>query len=161
MKILKDFLWALFFVIVLLLALGIFYKPTPPVQIIDREIIKRDTIVVVDYIEADPIYIKEQIFVRDTIYISTDGDSTATGVASLDTAFVDGAELSVLYYIKPRIYEIEYTSAPVEAQTINVTNTEYVYIDSSARPFWDRFKYGFATGVPVIATIIYLVKPNK
>lgn len=158
MKALKEILLAVVLAIVMLLLLGLFYPVEPEIQILDREVVKRDTILVVDYIDKDPVYIEKEIIVHDTVYVNTSGDSVKTEVARLDTTFEDSARLEIAYYLAPRIYDVIYYAPPIESKTVTVNTTEYVYVDSSATELWDRAKYGYVAGVVSTALLVYLVK---
>jgi hypothetical protein len=125
--------------------------PPPPETI---TVTKTDTLT--QYIESDPIIIEKQVTVRDTIYIDAEGDSIQTEVARLDSSFDSGAELSVSYFISPRVFKVDLIEAPIEVKTItnNVTVTEFV----DNHPKWDRFKYGLWSGIATTALVIFLVK---
>jgi len=156
MRVIKDFLVAVVLAIVMVILAFIFYKPKPQIQVLDREVIKRDTIVVVDYREPEPIYIEKKVFVTDTVYVTAENDSIETEVAQLDTTFRDGEQLSVTYYSVPHVFGIEFVGAKDSIKTVTITKEITTYVDSSA--FWDKFKWGATSGVIATALLTFLVK---
>lgn len=141
---------AVYLVIILVMILvAIFLYDKDPVTItVDRVVTQVDTLVVVDTVLSDPIYIEKKVVLYDTIYVDRSGDSIKTETARLDTTFEDSAKLSVSYYITPRVYDISYVPAPVKSQTITRQVTETVYVDSSA--WWDKAWIGSAVSLGVI-----------
>jgi len=156
MTLVKDLVIAVILVIAILLLLGIFYKTEPQIQILNRDVVRTDTLVIVDYLTPDPVYIEREVIVRDTIYISRDGDTTTTEVATLDTAFATGDRLSILYYIAPSIFELEFEGARDSIRTVTVTKEINTYVDTSA--WWDNYKLGAMSGVVATALLTFLVK---
>lgn len=156
MQSIKDIFAGLGLVAILVLVAMLYYgeekPPVPPPSIV----VQTDTVIVVDYIDKDPVYIEKKVIVRDTVYVHPEGDTTDTGFAPLDTTFRTGDRLSVIYYIEPRVFDIEFYPAPAESVTTTITNTEYVYIDSSA--WWDTFRIGATSGVIATALLTFLVK---
>lgn len=156
MKVLKDFLIAICLLIAIFFVFIKFYKPEPQIQILNRDVVRTDTLVIVDYLTPDPVYIEREVIVRDTIYISRDGDTTTTEVATLDTAFATGDRLSILYYIAPSIFDIEFEGARDSIRTVTVTKEINTYVDTSA--WWDNYKLGAMSGVVATALLTFLVK---
>ena len=147
--------WAILIAIVgVAMWLGAYLFTTEPV--VPETIIETDTVTVVEYIKSDPIIIEKQVTVRDTIYIDSKGDSVETGVARLDSIFDSGAELEVSYFLSPRVFEINFTEAPIEIREVKVTETRTEFIDT--HKWWDRAKYGFYVGVTTASAIVYLLK---
>jgi len=113
-----------------------------PSVIYETEVIT-DTLTTVDTVEIyELIEVKETVVVRDTIYRDTEGDTISTKIAELDTIFIDGARLSVAYYVAPRVYELKYKPAPREIQTVTITNEI-----ERPREWWDRPGLILAAGI--------------
>lgn len=148
--------WFLALILLLALGISIFRKPEPKKVYLDKIVTKTDTIVVVDYIKSDPVYIEKEVTIHDTIFITTSGDSVETELARLDTVFQDSAKLSVSYYLAPRVYDISYYPAPVKSKTVTIKELETVYVDSSA--WWDNALVGGVGGSLFTAIIVSLVK---
>lgn len=123
-----------------------------------RVVTETDTVAVtiIDYIDKDPIIIEREVAIRETIYVSVGGDSVETEVAELDTVFSDSAQISINYYVKPRVFQVQYFPAPVEVRKITITRENTTYVDTSL--WWDKAMYGYVSGVISTAILVYLVK---
>jgi len=152
----KYFGWVLALILLPVLAYFILHKPEPESVYLDRVVTKVDTIMVIDYLEQDTVFVEKEVTVHDTIFITTAGDSIKTEVARLDTTFQDSAELSIAYFIAPRVYDVRYLPAPIKRQTITREVLETVYVDSSA--WWDKAWVGGVGGAVFTALIVSLVK---
>jgi len=134
--------------ILVIFALGWFFKPSPyipPVQP-PQLIIRTDTLT--EYIKQNPVYIEREVIVRDTVYLTQAGDSIETGVAEFDSAFDSGAELGIRYYISPSIFDINLTEAPLQTVTITKEIESTVYVDSSA--WWNNVYVGAGATIVII-----------
>jgi hypothetical protein len=156
MKVLKEISMAIVFALVIILLLGIFYSPEPQIQILNRDIVHRDTVTVVEQLPPKRVYIEKQVIVRDTVYITNSGNEIATEVARLDTTFGRGEELSVAYFTVPSVFELEFVGARDSIKTITITKEINTYVDSSA--WWDNFKWGATSGIVATALLTFLVK---
>ena len=136
--------------IVAIFALAYVFKPTPYIPPSQPQIITH-TDTLTEYTQLDPIIIERQVIVRDTVYISTQGDSIATGVARFDTTFDSGSELGVSYFISPSIFNIDFEEAPIKTITITNDTMSTVYVDSSA--WWDKWWVG-ASGTVVLIKLL-------
>jgi hypothetical protein len=144
--------WVLIFILIVLVSWVYLNQPEPPPPE-TITVTKTDTLT--QYIESDPIIIKEESVVRDTVIIYKDKE-VATEVAQIDTTFDSGAQLAVSYYLTPHLFELEYIPAPVQVKEITTTKTITEYIDTHKK--WDRAKYGFWSGIATTAIVVFLVK---
>ena len=145
----------IFILLVSILGFLIFWpehEPLPPTVITTVDTVES---IVIEYIDQDPIYIEKKVYIKDTVYVNG-VDTIATEVAALDTTFADSARISLDYYIRPSIFQVQYTPAPIKTKEIVITKENTVFVDTSK--FWDKFKYGFPTGIATSAILVYLLK---
>ena len=130
------------YIVSLVLAVICGWLARSPSVIYETEVV-RDTVATIDTVEVyGLIEIKETVVVTDTLFIDSGGDTISTEVAELDTIFIDGARLSVAYFISPRIYDIKYKPAPVQIRTVEITNTV-----TAPRRWWDKPGAILAVGI--------------
>ena len=145
----------IFILLVSVLGFLIFWQSpdtTPPTVITNIDTVET---IIIEYQPQDPIYIEKKVYIKDTVYVSG-VDTITTEVAGLDTTFSDSAQLSLDYYIRPSVFQLRYTPAPIKTKEIVITKENITYVDTSK--WYDRFDYGAYTGIATSAVLVFLLK---
>ena len=130
-----------------------FMTPPSPSPIFIKGDTVRDTIYTpADTVRIPPIIIK--VPVRDTIFVSQEGDTLSSGIASLDTILTTGDTLSVDYYIEPSVFDLRLGYVLDSAMVIEESRTDTLIVTEFKSKRFDNFLYGFITGNITMVMII-------